>query len=114
MRATIGTIWPAALVGLALGACSAIPTEPVRVNEGVADLTTCRRIGSLGEPVRADPGAAAVGLRGPVPGPQGTLDASIAGWRQAAVAAGATDILLTKRFYRDWSYVEPVGYVCRR
>ena len=27
---------------------------------------------------------------------------------------GATDMLLARRIYRDWSYVEGIAYLCRR
>ena len=34
--------------------------------------------------------------------------------RDGALALGATDLLLSRRIYRDWSYVEGIAYACAR
>lgn len=33
--------------------------------------------------------------------------------KEAAISRGATDLLLTRRFLRDWSYIQGTAYRCR-
>ena len=115
MRMRRGTILSAAMAA-ALGGCAAIPSEPVRIVDSRADVAVCRSLGRLGPPVRTD---GAPGSNGVVPVVDaGMIDrdfgARLQAMREAAYARGATDLLLVRRPYRDWSYVEGTAYRCRR
>lgn len=118
---------------IGLGGCAYFPTDPdpIRVVDSPADVFACRKLGSTGEPVRTDgrrpyrygsltkvvpagtPGATpAFGTFGVQP-TSDNLAVRLNTMRDAALAMGATDLLLTRRLYRDWSYIEGVAYRCR-
>lgn len=130
MRRALGVI----LAGtIGLGGCAYFPRDPdpIRIVDSPADVGACRRLGSTGAPVRTDgkqpyfygsltkvvpagsPAAApAFGTFGVQP-TSDNLAVRLDGMRDAALALGATDLLLVRRTYRDWSYVEGVAYRCR-
>ncbi len=118
---------------IGLGGCAYFPTDPdpIRVVDSPADVFACRKLGSTGAPVRTDgnrpyfygsltkvvpatsPEASpAFGTYGVQPASD-NLAVRLNGMRDAALALGATDLLLTRRRYRDWSYIEGVAYRCR-
>jgi hypothetical protein len=117
------TVLALAIIGLAcLPGCAPISEIPVRVVDSTADVAPCRRLGSVGTPVRTNdpdpdlvpsPGLVVAG-RGLDRSPYGpVLGETLEGMRQATFARGGTDLLLSKRYYSDWSYVEGVAYRCR-
>jgi hypothetical protein len=117
------TVLALAIIGLAvLPGCAPISEIPVRVVDSPGDVAACRRIGTVGTPVRTNdpdpdivpsPGFVVAG-RGLDRSPYGpVLGESLEGMRQAAFARGGTDLLLSKRYYSDWSYVEGVAFRCR-
>lgn len=130
MRKAIGV----ALFGaLGLGGCAyfPVPPDPIRIVDSPADVFACRRLGPVSRPVPTNGKApywygsltAAVPARSPAAAPLGgtygvqptsdNLAISVNAMRDAALARGATDLLLTRRVYRDWSYVQGIAYRCR-
>lgn len=120
----------AILLAATAGGCGyfPVPPDPIRLVDSPAEVSTCRRLASLGtvrtdgeEPYRYDELTVAVPGAGPRPGlivgsagPEGpNLAVRINAMRDAALALGATDLLLSRRRGRDWSYVEGIGYRCR-
>ena len=112
-----------------------VPPDPIRIIDSPAEVSTCRRLGSTGAPVRTDgrgpfsyseittlvPAPGPTGFGAPVGVPAVGVPAGDAHFsqrlnamRDAAVALGATDLLLVRRRLRDWSYVEGVAYLCPR
>jgi hypothetical protein len=102
------------------------PPDPVRLVDSPTDVSGCRSLGPVGEPVRTD------GLPPPVlnslifAGPShaffggfgggetgDNLAARITVMRDEAFSRGATDLLLTRRILRDWSYIQGTAYRCR-
>lgn len=131
---------PAALVaaGIALSGCGyfPVPPDPIRILTAQAEVSTCRRLGGVGlartdgeapysfgyltaAAPRPAPPAFAIGqpyayggVRGrEIVGPNFAVRLNV--MRDAALARGATDLLLSRRVYRDWSYVEGIAYRCR-
>ena len=119
----------------AVSGCSYFPTppDPIRYVTSPADVVVCRRLGSVGiartdgvgpfdysvitvvEPEdgqpHAEPLAAALGWSGrEIPGPNFAVRLNV--MRDSALALGATDLLLSRRFYHDYSYVEGIAYDC--
>ncbi len=117
-----------------LGGCSylPVPPDPIRYVTSPSEVGLCRRLGSVGL-ARTD----GVGpyifsdLTTPVPAglvPHARLYAVPAGaeivgpnfavrvevMRDQALTLGASDLLLSRRIYRDWSYVEGIAYRCAR
>ena len=72
------------------------PPEPVSFDDSPADIRACRRLGSVSDPIPTGPG----------------LEARLDAMRDATVALGGTDLLLAKRFRRDWSFIEGIAYRC--
>ena len=116
-----------------LGGCSYVPTaaDPIRYITSPAEVSACRRLTSVGlartdgesqfellELTGAAPGQNLPYTYGPplagreIVGPNFAARLNV--MRDAAISLGATDLLLTRRIYRDWSYVEGIAYVCRR
>ena len=107
-----------------------VPPDPIRVVDSPADVTACRRLGSVGAPVRTDgrgpfeygaittlvpaPGPTGFGAPGGVAAGDEHFGQRLNGMRDTAVALGATDLLLVHRRLRDWSYVEGLAYLCPR
>ena len=129
MRKAIGV----ALFGaLGLGGCGyfPVPPDPIRIVDSPADVFACRRLGAVSQPVRTDgkapfvfgsltiatpstrPAASPLGGFGVQP-TSDNLAVRVNAMRDAALALGATDLLLTRRLYRDWSYVQGIAYRCR-
>ena len=126
---------PAFLLLLAcVGGCSyyPVPLDPIRYGTSPAEVSTCRRLGAVGlartdgvGPYRYDFRTTVVPL---AVAPAGSPDFPLVGgeiegpnfgyrverMRDAALALGATDLLLSRRIYHDWSYVEGIAYRCRR
>lgn len=119
----------------ALGACSyvPIPPDPIRYMTSPADVANCRRLGAVGYsrtdgvgpyrfsdltvPVLAYPRPG--DQPNPLPIPNGEIRGpnfavTLEVMRDSALALGASDLLLTRRFYRDWSYVSGTAYRCPR
>ena len=121
----------AAFLALALSGCvyAPEPRELVRLNSSPADIRNCRRLGGVGEartdeegwivradgrPVTRPSDAPLPRLRGRTPVPGEDFGERLDLMTDAAIRLGATDLLLSRRRLRDWSYVEGVAYRCRR
>jgi hypothetical protein len=122
------------LVGASLlGGCAyyPVPPDPLRVVDTSVELSGCRSLGKVAGPIRTD-GRAPFLYGGltyvvpadapdavPPPGGYGTgpesnnLAVALQPARDEAVRRGATDLLLTRRIRRDWSYVDAIAYRCR-
>jgi hypothetical protein len=123
-----------AALGLALatGACGYVPVppDPIRYVVSPTDISSCRRLGDVGYtrtdgvgPYRFSDRTIPVlttplpgDIRRPIPtgeivGPNFAVTLEV--MRDAALALGATDLLLTRRIYKDWSYVSGTAYRCR-
>lgn len=81
-----------------LGGCvySPTPTDLVNIDDSPTDVRACLRLGRVGDPVPTMPG----------------FEAALDAMKEATVAIGGTDLLLTRRFRRDWSVVDGVAYRC--
>lgn len=108
------TALTAALFAAALGGCAAIPSEPVRIVDSRADVAACRSLGTMGPPVRTDSVGAIAGDANHTPYVAGEFGERLQAMRAAANEQGATDLLLVRRPYRDWSFVQGIAYRCRR
>lgn len=120
-------------LALAAGACSYVPVppDPIRYVTSPADVSTCRRLGAVGYsrtdgvgpysfsdltiPILTYPRPGDV----PNPIPSGEIvgpnfAVTLEVMRDAALTLGASDLLLTRRIYRDWSYVAGTAYRCPR
>lgn len=126
---------PAFLMLLAfVGGCSyyPVPLDPIRYGTSPAEVSTCRGLGAVGL-ARTDgvgpysyalrtrvvpPAVASAGspefplVGGEIEGPN--FGYRVERMRDAALALGATDLLLSRRIYHDWSYVEGIAYRCPR
>ena len=130
MRKLVG--W--AIVGATcLSGCSyyPVPPDPIRILTSPAEVSTCRRLGSVGV-TRTDGTApfsygdvtVAVPTNSLTSHDARTLAARQIGgntfavrlnlMRDAALNLGASDLLLSRRIYRDWSFVEGIAYRCSR
>lgn len=110
-----------------------VPPDPIRYMTSPVEVSSCRTLGSVGlartdgigpfdysEITVAVPndGSYRHGSRGwgwaggEIPGPNFAVRLNT--MRDAALHLGATDLLLSKRIYRDYSYVEGIAYRCRR
>ncbi|MBV9076467.1 MAG: hypothetical protein JO048_03155 [Methylobacteriaceae bacterium] len=104
--------------------------DPIRLVDSPSDVAACRRLGSTGPAVRTDgehpyrfsSRTIAVPVTSPEASPffgygvapeTNNLAVRIDAMRLAAHNLGATDLLLVRRTYRDWSYVQGVAYRCR-
>lgn len=120
-------------LALTVGACSYVPVppDPIRYVTSPANIKNCRNLGAVGYsrtdgvwpyrfsgltfPVLAypRPGDGANPIpRGEIQGPN--LAVTLEVMRDSALSLGASDLLLTRRFYRDWSYVSGTAYRCPR
>jgi len=120
-------------LALALGACGYVPVppDPIRYVTSPADVMSCRRLGNVGYtrtdgvgpysfsdltvPVltRPRPGDRPNPIpSGEIRGPNFAVTLEV--MRDAALSLGASDLLLTRRFYHDWSYVSGTAYRCPR
>lgn len=103
-----------------------VPEDRLRLIDSPAEVSRCRSLGRVGEPVRTDGKMPAFFdaqiFAGPSEaffggyGGQNTSDnlsPRIDAMKSAAIALGATDLLLTRRFLRDWSYIQGTAYLCR-
>lgn len=126
-RGAIGVLLGAAL----LSGCGyfPVPPDPIRLVDSPAEVSTCRRLGSVGTartdgegPFRFDELTVAVPAVGRLAGPRAPIDPTPDGpnlavrlnvMRDAALALRASDLLLVRRRGRDWAYVEGVAYRCR-
>ena len=119
--------------GISACAYFPVPPNPIRYMTSSADLAGCRRLGSVGlartdgvgpfdsrEITVAVPNDGSYGhgqgyVRGgaaEISGPDFAVRLNT--MRDSALNLGATDLLLSKRIYRDLSYVEGIAYLCRR
>ncbi len=107
-----------------------VPPAPLRLVDSPADVATCRSLGKVGGPIRTDGRGPYVygALTTPVPASSPDAVPPPGGWgvlpkadnfavrleplRDEALRRGATDLLLIRRPYRDWSWVEGVAYRC--
>lgn len=124
----------AALIGASLLAgCGYFPTppDPIRIVVSPVDVAACRSLGRVGGPIRTDGiapykfGSLTYPVRATSPeavtplGGYGVLPESVnlavalEPLRDEALRRGGTDLLLTRRIRRDWSYVEGSAYRCR-
>lgn len=126
------------LVGLAavttcLSGCGyfPVPPDPIRIVTSPAEVSVCRRLGSVGVTRTDGTGPFNYGDV-TVAVPTNSLSAydartlaarQVVGdnfgvrlnlMRDAALNLGATDLLLSRRIYRDYSFVEGIAYICRR
>lgn len=125
MRIPLG----AAMIGACLlGGCAyhSTPQDRLRIVDSPSEVSRCRSLGTVGEPVRTD-GTMPVFLNAQVfggsneaffgsYGGQSTSDnlaPRIDAMKETAISRGATDLLLTRRFLRDWSYIQGTAYRCR-
>ena len=125
-------IVPLGLV-LAVGGCAyvPIPPDPIRYVTSPIDVASCRKLGGVGYTrtdgvwpyrfsdrtiaVQAYPRAGDVARpipSGEVIGPNFAVTLEV--MRDAALSLGASDLLLSRRIYRDWSYVAGTAYRCPR
>jgi hypothetical protein len=121
----------AMLIGASLlGGCSyfPIPPDPIRIVDSPSDVAACRNLGVVSLPVPTNGTWPVVISSLTVAPPRGTVITSapptggepsgpgfvysLNAMRDAALARGATDLLL-RRVRRDWSFVEGVAYRCR-
>lgn len=121
----------AGAAGLSACAYYPVPPDPIRYMTSPTDVSACRRLGSVGfartdgvEPFAYGDITVAVpndGSRGrgtggwvggEIPGPNFAVRLNT--MRDGALTLGATDLLLSKRIYRDLSYIEGIAYLCRR
>ncbi|WP_133775127.1 hypothetical protein [Enterovirga rhinocerotis] len=131
IRSRTGATWswraPIAVASIAVGLSACSHAVPIRDVVSPADVSSCRRLGEVGitrtdgiaprglahltTPVRvhARPGEA---TPAEISGPN--FGATLDHMRESAYALGATDLLLSRRIYRDWSYVAGVAYRCSR
>lgn len=125
-------------LGLAIAAATCVsgcayypvPPDPIRIQFLAADVSACHRLGSVGiartdgfGPVEVSELTAAVrapnaAIVSPTPQPAVPVGPNFAVrlniMRDAALNLRATDLLIRKRYLRDWSYVEGVAYRCPR
>lgn len=123
----------ASALALAAGACSYVPVppDPIRYVTSPADVSRCRKLGNVGfartdgvgpyrfsdrtVPVLATPGASDIPRpipTGEISGPNFAVTLEV--MRDAALSLGASDLLLSRRIFRDWSYVAGIAYSCPR
>ena len=121
----------AILIGASLlGGCSYFPTppDPIRVVDSPVDVAGCHRLGPVSGRVPTNgtwpvvissltvappPGTVVTSVQPTGGNPSGPgFVYSLNGMRDAALALGATDLLL-RRVGRDWAFVEGVAYRCR-
>ena len=124
-----------AVLAASVGGCAylAVPPDPIRYVTSPAEVGACRKLGAVGLARTDGEGYPSFTLRtkivrfdpedvpdGPYDG--GSPDGEIAGqtfairvetMRNRALGLGATDLLLSRRIYRDWSYVQGIAYFCR-
>ncbi|HMO29603.1 hypothetical protein [Enterovirga sp.] len=120
-------------LALATGGCGyiAVPPDPIRYVTSPADVASCRRLGAVGY-TRTDgvgpyrfsdlttpvlsyprPGDTAHPIpSGEIVGPNFAVTLEV--MRDAALSLGASDLLLSRRIYHDWSYVAGTAYRCSR
>ena len=117
----------------ALGGCGyvPIPADPIRYVTSPADVMSCRKLGAVGfartdatngpysftdrtviVPAFGPPASISAFPVGEIEGPNFAV--RLETMRDAAFSLGATDLLLTRRIYRDWSYVSGTAYLCPR
>jgi hypothetical protein len=120
-------------LALAAGGCSYVPVppDPIRYVTSPADVSSCRKLGAVGYARSDGVGAPSFTDRtiavlaapraGDVPHPIPTGEISgpnfavtLEVMRDAALSLGASDLLLSRRIYRDWSYVAGTAYRCPR
>lgn len=120
-------------LALAVGACAyvPIPPDPIRYVNSPVDVKNCRKLGPVGYsrtdgvgPYRFSDRTIAVLAyprpsdvahpipRGEILGPNFAVTLEV--MRDSALALGASDLLLSRRIYRDWSYVAGTAYRCPR
>lgn len=120
-------------LALSIGACSYVPVppDPIRYVTSPTDVSICRRLGAVGytrtdgvAPYRFSdrtvpvftvphPGYLPPPIpRGEVIGPNFAVTLEV--MRDAALSLGASDLLLTRRTYQDWSFVAGTAYRCPR
>ena len=119
-------------LALAVGACAyvPIPPDPIRYVTSPVDIKNCRKLGAVGYsrtdgvsyrfsdrtvPILAYRRATDV----PHPIPSGEIvgpnyAVTLEVMRDAALSLGASDLLLTRKIYRDWSYTAGTAYRCPR
>lgn len=120
-----------------LGGCGyyPVPPDPIRIMTSPSEVSTCRRLGSVGfartdgeGPFTYNNITMAVpsflvdqptyGQYAPYSAGQEIQGQNFAVrlnfMRDAALALGASDLLLKRRFYQDYSYVEGTAYGCAR
>ena len=121
----------AALIGASLlSGCGYFPTppDPIRLVDSPVDVAACLSLGPVGGPIRTDGrgpylyGALTTPVRASAavapPGGWGVQPEAenfavrIQPLRDEALRRGGTDLLLTRRIKRDWSYVEGTAYRC--
>lgn len=120
------------LASLGLAGCAylPVPPDPIRILTSPAEVSVCRRLGSVGitrtdgtgpfsfseltavVPSRLAPGAPPLVPAAEIAGSNFAVRLNV--MRDRALSRGATDLLLSRRRYRDWSYVEGTAYICRR
>ena len=118
---------------LAVGACGYVPVppDPIRYVSSPADVSTCRNLGGVGY-TRTDgvgfyrfsdltvpvlTNAPRAGFAQPIPTGEITgrnFAVTLEVMRNSALSLGASDLLLTRKFYHDWSYVAGTAYRCPR
>ena len=124
-----------AATGLAGCGYMPVPPDPIRYVTSPAEVSTCRKLGGVGFARTDGQGPYNFGdLTVPAPAylapayppervgyglPSGEIvgrnfAVRIEVMRDGALALGATDLLLSRRIYRDWSYVEGIAYACAR
>ena len=133
MRSLTRTMRMAPLaLALALAGCGyvPIPPDPIRYVNSPADVMNCRKLGAVGfartdgfgpvdftqrtyiVPAFAPPATVSTFPVGEIQGPNFAV--RLETMRDAALSLGASDLLLTRRIYRDWSYVSGTAYRCPR
>lgn len=130
----VSSVLALAILAAPLGGCAylAVPPDPIRYVTSPGDVTACHRLGPVGlartdgtGPVLFSDRTKAVRVDGIVPSGEGYPAATtreipgpnfavrVETMRDGALALGATDLLLSRRIYHDWSYVEGIAYRCR-
>lgn len=120
-------------LGLALiGACLVagcqyrpMPGDRIRIVDSPSEVSRCRSLGPVGEPVRTDgkapPFYDSLVFAGPSEALFGgyggeltgdNLAARVDAMRAVALGRDATDLLLARRVLRDWSYIQGIAYRC--